>query len=129
MSPVKLSFTDNAASTTYTLHYGRNAAENWELYDSAEADDLWFHLDDCPSAHVYLQVSKEDPSEAALQYAARLVLQRTPKVNQGNPKIKKVNVIYCSRSNLKKGKSAGEILILQPKQLSSISVEVPLSTS
>ncbi len=128
MAPVTISFIDKATETSYTLYYGRNASENWELYDSAEADDLWFHLDDFPSAHVYLQVSKDDPSEAALQYAARLVLQRTPKVNQETPKIKKVNVIYCPRSNLKKGKSAGEILILTPKQLSSISLEVPLST-
>ena len=129
MAPVKLSYTDDLrcnslTNQVYTLHYGKNAHENWELFDAAEPDDLWFHLDDLPSAHVYLEVSKEEPSDAAIEFAARLVLTRTPKA-VNTTKAKKITVIYCPRSNLAKGKSPGEILIHDSKLLSRISMKLP----
>ena len=139
MAPVKLDYKDSLTNQVYTLHYGRNAHENWELFDAAEPDDLWFHIDDLPSAHVYLEVSKEDPSDAAIEFAAKLVLTRTPKagsvkgkksitiINLGSPSSSRLiaKVVYCPRSNLAKGKSPGEILIHDPKRLSRVSIKLP----
>lgn len=126
MASITLSYTDQDTKRTYTLQYGRNAAENWQLFDDAESDDLWFHIDDLPSAHVYLQASKDGPSQSAIDYAASLLLHRSPKAvasTSTSKKAKKIPVIYTPRSNLAKGRSVGEVLIKDLNLLFRISID------
>lgn len=40
-----------------TISCGENAAENEKLVRQAKQRDIWFHLDDQPSAHVLLTVT------------------------------------------------------------------------
>lgn len=50
------------------LVIGSNAQENWNLLDSSNVGDLWFHLSDLPSCYVILQgnnFTKQDINLAA----------------------------------------------------------------
>ncbi len=92
----------------YTIHYGRNAPENWAILEGAEKEDLWFHLDEFPSAHVILEVHKDiqEIDKDVIEYCCKLCVKRTPKVNSV-----KVKVIYTEVRYLRKGKSVGEVCV------------------
>jgi predicted ribosome quality control (RQC) complex YloA/Tae2 family protein len=93
----------------YNIHYGRNAKENWAILDNAEDDDIWFHINDFPSAHIILEVKNMDSmSDDIYEYCCKLCIERTSKVKSMKGKIK---VIYTKRSNLEKGKVVGEVYI------------------
>jgi len=44
------------SSYTATINIGQNAKENDALFSSSKSEDMWFHLDKNPSAHVYLHI-------------------------------------------------------------------------
>ncbi len=124
------------------VKYGKNAAENWRIYEVADEEDMWFHVDDEPSAHVIL----EDPyttfrapscrtarkvaallleessymcEEEAFNACARLCVERTPKLRERE----NVKVIYTKIGNLKKGKCVGELIIQNMDLVKSINVK------
>jgi predicted ribosome quality control (RQC) complex YloA/Tae2 family protein len=100
-------------SNGYTYFIGRNARENWQLLDSAEPFDIWFHLDKQSSPYVILQVrdTKEVPYGALVE-GARLCKEYSKAKND-----KSVPVIYCTVENLKKGKMLGEVITKNTKRL------------
>jgi predicted ribosome quality control (RQC) complex YloA/Tae2 family protein len=99
------------------IKYGKNAKENWNLIDESSSDDLWFHIDDYPSTHVLLEynLDEEDRIEEYIEKAVQLCVEKTPKIKSYIPKIKSVKVIYTKVENIKKGKSVGEVIILNHK--------------
>lgn len=56
---------------------GRDKHENEDLIRYGLPEDLWFHVDDLSSAHVYLRLRKnqrlEDVSESTIHECAQLV--------------------------------------------------------
>lgn len=103
------------------IKYGKNAKENWNLIDESSSDDLWFHIDDYPSTHVILEYDVdanevgEDKLDEYIEKAVELCVEKTPKIKSYVPKIKSVKVIYTKVGNIKKGKSVGEVIILNHK--------------
>jgi predicted ribosome quality control (RQC) complex YloA/Tae2 family protein len=100
------------------VKYGKNAAENWRIYEVADEEDMWFHVDDDPSAHVIL----EDPytcEDEAFHVCARLCVERTPKLRERD----NVKVIYTKIGNLKKGKCIGELMIQNMDLVKSLNVK------
>ena len=60
-------YTHQIGTQTYDIYVGTNAKENWDLIDKSEPDDLWFHVEDLPSAHVFVReqlskISTEKPN-------------------------------------------------------------------
>ncbi len=96
------------------IKYGKNAKENWTLIENASPDDLWFHIDDYPSTHVILEYHESDKIniEDYIDECIKLCVEKTPKIKSYVPKINKVKVIYTKVENIKKGKSVGEVIIL-----------------
>lgn len=47
-------FTTTYNNTTWQIYMGRDKFENEELIKFGIPDDIWFHVDDLSSAHVYL---------------------------------------------------------------------------
>ena len=61
----------------YTIYMGKDKYENEDLIKYGLESDVWFHVDDLSSAHVYLRLkpgeTMDDISEAALLDCASLV--------------------------------------------------------
>ncbi len=109
------------------IKYGKNAKENWNLIDESSSDDLWFHIDDYPSTHVILEYDeniKEVELEKYINECVELCIEKTPKIKSYKPKIKSVKVIYSKVENIKKGKSVGEVIILNHKLVKSKIVKI-----
>ena len=62
----------------YAVTMGRNAHENQNIAQAMGGNDLWFHIQGCPGAHVILRLQKHDPvdpkdvlfcKELAIQYS------------------------------------------------------------
>ena len=81
---------------------GADKQENEELLQWGFPEDVWFHVDDMSSAHVYLRMpegmSVESIPEGVLQECAQVVKANSI---QGS-KSPSVNVIYTAFENLKK---------------------------
>ena len=115
---------------TITFRLGRNAAENHDIIDDSDPNDLWFHLDGFPSGHCILEVrsinnvnlnndfTSLDPNVSEIAYAANLVRSYSKLKNHN----KKIKVIYCQVKNIKKGKSKCEVNILNLKKTNFILV-------
>jgi predicted ribosome quality control (RQC) complex YloA/Tae2 family protein len=101
----------------YTIKIGKNAKENWNLIDNSELFDLWFHLDDCPSAHVV--ISQDIKINYDIFYSNQIILLAS-EYCKANSKIKnkgKNKIIYTEIKNLKKGKEIGSVLVSNPKYI------------
>lgn len=45
-------------NTTFRYVVGQNAQDNFDIIDSADPDDYWFHVQNEPSCHVICDLSK-----------------------------------------------------------------------
>lgn len=83
---------------TYTIRTGQNAQENWDLIESSEPNDIWFHVDGESSCHVVLTMGdrKKLPHKSVLNYCA--VLCKAGSKAKSN---KNVTIIYTEIKNVK----------------------------
>eukprot|EP01029_Cantina_marsupialis_P028902 TRINITY_DN778153_c0_g1_i1.p1 TRINITY_DN778153_c0_g1~~TRINITY_DN778153_c0_g1_i1.p1 ORF type:complete len:231 (-),score=59.38 TRINITY_DN778153_c0_g1_i1:85-747(-) len=116
------------ASNGCMLYMGKDKYENENLIKYAWPDrDIWFHVDDLSSAHVYLRLpeghsgkSADIPTEVINQ-CAQLV-----KANSiVGCKKDRVSVCYTPCKNLKKTKSmeAGQVSFFKEKQVKHLNVD------
>jgi len=81
---------------------GADKYENEDLIRFGLPEDMWFHVDDMSSAHVYLRLHKdqrlEDVSEATMQECAQLVKANSIE----GCKMREVTVIFTRWRNLNK---------------------------
>jgi len=81
---------------------GKDKFENEDLIAHSLPCDIWFHVDNLSSAHVYLRLPEgktmEDIPEETLEDACQLVKANSI---QGN-KVSKLAIVYTPASNLKK---------------------------
>eukprot|EP01027_Heterolobosea_sp_BB2_P014936 GEZU01021414.1.p1 GENE.GEZU01021414.1~~GEZU01021414.1.p1 ORF type:complete len:212 (-),score=90.11 GEZU01021414.1:1785-2420(-) len=93
------------------VYMGKDKYENEELIKYGWPEDIWFHVDDYSSAHVYVRLPKgktiDDLSEEVIEDLAQLTKANSI---QGN-KVDDVKVIYTNWSNLKKtqGMDVGQV--------------------
>jgi predicted ribosome quality control (RQC) complex YloA/Tae2 family protein len=101
---------------TIKMKIGKNAQENWKLFDKAGQTDVWFHLDKYPSAHLYLS-AEEAKDEAKILEAAQLVKQKSKYKNWN-----RIKVVYTPKKNLRRGKEVGELLIVSHRKCEYVTV-------
>mmetsp|Transcript_59606 Transcript_59606/g.66698 ORF Transcript_59606/g.66698 Transcript_59606/m.66698 type:complete len:235 (+) Transcript_59606:27-731(+) len=94
-------FTSQCADE-YTIYMGKDKAENELLIKYGIPEDVWFHVDDLSSAHVYLRQKKgetlDDITPEQLLECSSLV-----KANSiSGSKMNSVYVVYTRWKNLKK---------------------------
>ncbi|EFA78104.1 coiled-coil domain-containing protein 25 [Heterostelium album PN500] len=86
----------------YLVYMGRDKYENEDLIKYGWPEDIWFHVDDLSSAHVYLRLKKgetiNDIPQNVLEECCQLVKQNSI---QGC-KESSVNIVYTPWANLKK---------------------------
>ena len=95
-----------------TLCIGMNAKENDELYRRASPSDWWVHLDNQPSAHLWLSDERyESHLPKTVAYQCALILKDHCRM----PCRIRVRVCYVQRSGLGKDKTcaAGTLVLLR----------------
>lgn len=109
----------------YTIYMGKDKFENEELIKYGHPEDVWFHVDDLSSAHVYLRLKPgmvlDDISEDLLLQCASLV-----KANSiAGCKKNSVSVVYTRWKNLKKESHMveGEVGFHRPENVRKMKVE------
>jgi predicted ribosome quality control (RQC) complex YloA/Tae2 family protein len=103
----------------FEITVGRNSKENWELIDRSENDELWFHVDDKPSCHVFIKKPLNIdiiPKDVIIR-GAQLCKEYSKYKND-----KKVKIIYTTIDNIKKAKDIGSVRILNLKKLEIITI-------
>lgn len=90
------------SSEGYVIYMGADKYENEDLIKYGLPEDLWFHVADISSAHVYLRLKKgerlEDISERSIMECAQLVKANSIE----GCKMKEAKVIYTRWRNLHK---------------------------
>ena len=104
---MKMSVIAEDKSSSFVVHIGKSAKENWEILDDSEPTDLWFHLDNKSSPYVILEAK---PNQPILQDMI-IKCAKLCKSYSKDKKSTRSSVIYCPVSNLKKGKELGSVLL------------------
>lgn len=109
----------------YTYYMGKDKYENEDLIAYGQPEDVWFHVDDLSSAHVYLRLKPgqnlDDIPEDILLECASLV-----KANSiVGCKKSSVYVVYTRWKNLKKTSDMvdGQVGFHRPQNVRRMSVE------
>jgi len=86
----------------YIIYMGRDKHENEMLIKYGWPEDLWFHVDDLSSAHVYLRLPRgetfDSVPEEVVEECASLVKANSIK----GCKLSEVRIVYTPWENLKK---------------------------
>lgn len=113
-----------------TLYIGKNKEENEDLIKYGLECDVWFHVDNLSSAHVYLRLPETwtwaDIPDNILEQAAQLTKANSIKGN----KIDNVTVIYTPWSNLHKSGDmvAGQVGFHHQNQVKRVHVKERINT-
>ena len=90
------------SSQGYSIYMGRDKFENEDLIRFGIIEDVWFHVEELSSAHVYLRLQKgqklEDVPAETIEECAQLVKANSIEGCKKN----NVNVIYTRWRNLHK---------------------------
>ncbi|TMW50449.1 hypothetical protein DOY81_004445 [Sarcophaga bullata] len=118
-------FKSNVVDPPAILYMGRDKYENEDLIKWGWPEDVWFHVHNYSSAHVYLRLEKGQtmdniPTEV-IEDAVQLVKANSI---QGN-KLNNIDVVYTMWENLKKtpDMEAGQVAYHNEKAVKKIRVE------
>lgn len=109
----------------YTIYVGKDKYENEDLIKYGLPEDVWFHVDDLSSAHVYL---RQKPGEKLDDITEDLLLDCSSLVKANSIsgcKMNSVYVIYTRWKNLKKTNSMqdGAVSYHRPDNVRRMKVE------
>lgn len=115
-------FTSILTTPPARIYAGKDKFENEELIKFGLEDDVWFHVENLSSAHIYLRLS-EDQSWDDLPEDLLIDCAQLTKANsiEGNKK-SDVSIIYTPWTNLKKDGSmvAGQVGFKDSSQVKRI---------
>jgi predicted ribosome quality control (RQC) complex YloA/Tae2 family protein len=107
-----------------TFFIGQNAKENDELFRAADPEDIWFHYDNRPSAHVYMQIdnefnsltknslTKNSPNSLSKKELLKMIKVGALLVRKNSKKTSGlVEICYLKRKFLRKGNKPGEVIL------------------
>ncbi|KAJ4410894.1 hypothetical protein N0V91_001823 [Didymella pomorum] len=118
-------FSSNTVMPSAFIYVGKDKVENEELIKYGWDEDVWFHVDNLSSAHIYVRLPEGETwdkiSEPLLNDCAQLTKANSI---EGNKK-DNITVIYTPWSNLKKDGSmaVGQVGFKNNKLVKRIHVE------
>eukprot|EP00029_Vermamoeba_vermiformis_P000003 TRINITY_DN10004_c0_g1_i1.p1 TRINITY_DN10004_c0_g1~~TRINITY_DN10004_c0_g1_i1.p1 ORF type:complete len:209 (-),score=90.00 TRINITY_DN10004_c0_g1_i1:26-652(-) len=118
-------FFTSRAPYNMVIYMGKDKFENEDLIKYGLNEDIWFHVDNLSSAHVYLRLEKgktmDDIPADVLEDCAQLVKNNSI----SGVKEQVVTVIYTPWSNLKKtqGMEAGAVSFHDQKLVRKLKIE------
>jgi predicted ribosome quality control (RQC) complex YloA/Tae2 family protein len=99
----------------YTIKVGSNAKENWYLIDNSYPEDLWFHLDEYPSAHVI--ISQQTNNSNDIFYPNQIIgigADYCKSYSKYGKNLHKAKIVLYRNKKFKKGKEVGQVIISKP---------------
>ncbi|MES1914482.1 MAG: hypothetical protein MHM6MM_006546 [Cercozoa sp. M6MM] len=94
---------DDEIADDFRVYMGDDKHENEKLIRWGFPEDVWFHVDDLSSAHVYLRMPRgtsiDDLPESVLEEMCQLVKHNSIK----GSKMKECSICFTPWSNLRKG--------------------------
>jgi len=119
-------FKSTAVDPPAFIYVGKDKEENEDLIKFGWEEDVWFHVDNLSSAHVYLRMKAGDSWSSIPKDLLEDCAQLT-KANsiEGNKK-DNITVIYTPWSNLRKDASmaTGQVSFHDPKMVKKAHVQV-----
>ncbi|XP_003741773.1 coiled-coil domain-containing protein 25 [Galendromus occidentalis] len=118
-------FTSTSTNPPTELYMGADKHENEELIRWGWPEDVWFHVDNLSSAHVYVRLQPnqtiEDLPEDLITDCVQLVKYNSISGNKQN----NIDVVYTMWSNLKKtpGMEVGQVAFHKDKDVKKVRVE------
>lgn len=117
-------FQSNTVDPPAFIYVGKDKVENEDLIKFGWEEDVWFHVDNLSSAHVYLRL-KPGESWTSIPQALLEDCAQLTKANsiEGNKK-DNVTIIYTPWSNLRKDASmaTGQVSFHDPKKVKKVHV-------
>ncbi|EGP92157.1 uncharacterized protein MYCGRDRAFT_98662 [Zymoseptoria tritici IPO323] len=119
-----LYFKSNVVDPPAFIYVGKDKVENEDLIAHGWPEDVWFHVDNLSSAHIYLRLPEnqtwDNISEALLTDCAQLTKANSI---EGNKK-DNITVIYTPWSNLKKtgAMATGQVGFFDQKKVKRVYV-------
>jgi predicted ribosome quality control (RQC) complex YloA/Tae2 family protein len=106
---------DNITNISYVCNIGKSAQENWNLIDSSDDNDLWFHLEDESSPHVILQTNNTNKNKISKNVikACAIYCKQYSKLKSNQ----NVSIIYTEIKNIKKTNIVGSVITTNIKKL------------
>lgn len=92
----------------YTIKIGKNKLDNWNIIDSSEPNNIWFHVSGAPSAHIVLTTVcdiKDIPSRVI--YHCAVLSSKRSKSHKERHSLVNYTYIKC----VTKGEHIGEVVI------------------
>tara|TARA_B100001758_G_C18214867_1_gene507091 strand:- start:379 stop:732 length:354 start_codon:yes stop_codon:yes gene_type:complete len=105
-------------NTDIEFFIGQNAKDNFEVIDSAEPNDIWFHVKDHSSSHVIAHLPEEQEfNKKQLRYIIKqgaILCKQHSKFKSS----KNINIIYTNVENITKTNIPGQVHTINTKELS-----------
>ena len=90
----------------YLLKLGQNKEENHTLLEEKDPKHTWFHLEDLPSAHLWINESYNNLSKAVI-YKCAIELKKSGKYRKSNH----VRIMYALGEDVSSsGQNIGEVV-------------------
>ena len=101
-------------SINYIILIGNNKYENFKIIDESIDSDIWFHIQDEPSAHIVLKTTNKlkDIPKQVIKRCAYLC-----KINSKAKTEKKSTVIYTQIQNVIKTEIVGKVEVSSYKSV------------
>jgi predicted ribosome quality control (RQC) complex YloA/Tae2 family protein len=114
-----LTKTINIASLQEPVNYsiGKNAKDNFDIIDSADQNDLWFHIHNEPSCHVIAHIPNINLNKKQL----RQIITQGAVLCKSNSKFKSdknIEVIYTKIKDVVKTDILGSVIANNTKNIS-----------
>jgi len=104
----------NFQNIDYEIFIGRNKQENWDIIDVSRETDIWFHVENGPSSHIFLKTEKP------VNNIPKQVIKRCAclcKSYSSSASVKKCEIIYTTIANIQKGEHVGEVIAQNTKKI------------
>jgi hypothetical protein len=97
-----LTFVRTVGDYEITYMMGKNQGENHPLIKNSEANDLWFHLHDRPSAHLVAQIASltlsEDEVTEMITYGIEILKERMKIIEPTTIVMSHIKDLICLRT-------------------------------
>lgn len=107
----------------FKILIGTNAKENWNLIESSDPFDLWFHVKGNPSGHVVIKeisnLKNQVKQNKVFNYPYEVVMEGAKYCkNQSKLKNQKCKIVYTTIENISKGREIGSVFTKNEKYIS-----------
>lgn len=95
----------------YDILIGKNAYGNEEIIKKGHDESLWFHIDNCSSAHIILQSCGDDIPKRYINEVAKMLFKKFDYVTRGK------KVIYTKVKDVKMTNVTGTVTVKNTKTI------------